>query len=229
MAEVTLGKLLYESPLTHGVGREEWFMEGGGAATWEADCLKLRSRWFSEERSRVETDHFTIWLNREFPADQVVEWEFRFPPKEENNDGLAILFFCGKGLKGEDALDPRLMKRNGIFERYYDGDINCFHTSYLAIGRGTANLRKNKGFYLPATGWDLSSKFPPLAWHKVRVTKCGGLVELRLNGEVSFAWEDDGKQFGPRIGGGKLAFRQQNNLLWGEYRNLKVWEATCGK
>jgi len=226
MPEITLGKLLYESPLTHGVGREEWFMEGGGAATWETDCLKLRSRWFSAERSKVETDHFAFWLNREFPADHVIEWEFRFPPKEQNDDGLAIIFFAAKGLKGEDALDPKLMRRNGIFERYYDGDINCFHTSYLAIGRGTANLRKNKGFHLPASGWDLSSKFPPLEWHKVRVTKCAALIELRFNGEVSFAWQDDGKQYGPRIAGGKLAFRQQNNLLWGEYRNLKVWEAT---
>jgi hypothetical protein len=183
----------------------------------------LRSRWFSVERSKVETDHFTFWLNREFPADVAIEWEFRFPPKEQNADGLAILFWGGKGLNGEDVLDPKLARRNGIFERYYDGDINCFHTSYLAIGRQTANLRKNKGFHLPASGWDLSSKFPALAWHKVRVTQNGPLVELRLNGEVSYAWNDDGKKFGPRMGGGKLAFRQQNNLLFGEYRNLKVF------
>src|ERR1035437_1719833 len=151
VADVTIGKVLYENPLTHGVGREEWFMEGGGAATWEDDCLRLRSRWFSVERSRVETDHFTIWLNREFPSDVAIEWEFRYPPKEQNADGLAILFWGGKGLKGEDVLDPKLAKRNGIFERYYDGDINCFHTSYLAIGRHTANLRK-KGFSFAGLG-----------------------------------------------------------------------------
>jgi len=28
VADVTTGKVLYENPLTHGVGREEWFMEG---------------------------------------------------------------------------------------------------------------------------------------------------------------------------------------------------------
>ncbi len=208
--------------------QREWIMEGGGIATWSQGILRLRSRSFTVKRTKVETDHFVYWLNRDFPANFAVTWDFRFAPIEQNPEGLAIIFFSAMGLHGEDLFDPRLQKRDGIFERSYDGDINCYHTSYLALGRGTSNLRKNKGFHLPASGEDLVARGGAEKWHKLQVTRFEGLVELRVNGEVSFAWDDDGKTYGPRLGGGKLGFRQQNNLLWGDYTNVRVWELTRG-
>jgi hypothetical protein len=214
--------ILYQHSLTTPEAGE-WIMEGGGVAEWTADGLRLRSRRFTEKRSNVETDHFVYWLKRDFPANVRIAWEFRYAAKERNPEGLAILFFSAAGVGGEDLFDAKLQRREGIFERYYDGDIHCFHTSYLALGRGTSNLRKNKGFHLPVSGPDLLDKGGAERWQRVEVIKDGGLVELRVNGEVSFSWVDDGKQFGARIGGGKLGFRQQNNLLYGDYRNLCVY------
>ncbi len=222
-------KLLYENRFEGETAqreqeaRREWIMEGGGIATWSESHLRLRSRNFMVQRSKVETDHFVYWLNKDFPADFAMTWEFRYPPREQNPEGLAIVFFSASGIHGEDIFDPKLQKRDGIFERYYDGDIHCYHTSYLAMGRGSSNLRKNKGFHLPASGDDLVGKGGSEKWHQLQVTRFGDLVELRVNGQVCFAWEDDGKKYGPRIGGGKLGFRQQNNLLWGDYANLRVW------
>jgi hypothetical protein len=205
-----------------------WIMEGGGIATWSEGILRLQSRSFTVKRTKVETDHFVYWLNRDFPANFTVTWDFRYPPIEQNPEGLAIIFFSAMGLHGEDLFNPRLQKRDGIFERYYDGDINCYHTSYLALGRGNSNLRKNKGFHLPASGEDLVALGGAEKWHQLQVTRFDELVELRVNGAVSFAWHDDGKTHGPRLGDGKLGFRQQNNLLWGDYANVRVWGLTHG-
>jgi hypothetical protein len=203
----------------------DWIMEGGGVAEWNAGTLRLYSKHFTETRSKIETDHFVYWLNRDFPTNFAVEWDFRFPDLKSSPNGLAILFFCAKGAKGQDLFGPSLAKRDGIFERYYDGDISCYHISYFAGKRGQTNVRKNPGLHLVAFGKDLVAQGGGEKWHHLVLTHYGTKTELLVDGEVCISWNDDGKTGGPAlVGGGKIGLRQQNDLRWGEYRNLRAYE-----
>lgn len=203
--------------------RRDWVMEGGGIAEWEDGLLRLRPRRFTIERSRSETDHLVYWLKKDFPADLAIEWEFRFPDLKRSPKGLVILFICAQGLNGEDLFDPKLAKREGVFKRYYDGDINCYHISYFAGARGRANVRKNKGFYLVTAADDLVVQGGAERFHRLRLTRFGQDLTLSVNGQRCITWTDDGQTYGPIPGGGKLGLRQQNNLLQGDYTNLRVY------
>ncbi|MDH7568064.1 MAG: DUF1961 family protein [Armatimonadota bacterium] len=216
--------LLYENSLARGAANEqEWVMEGGGLIEWTAEGMRLRPKRYTVTRSRVETDHFTCWLKRDFPPDIRVEWEFRFPDWKQSPNGLAILFSCARGANGKDLFDPTLQQRDGIFARYHSGDINCYHTSYFAGSRGSANLRKNAGFHLVASGPDLVAQGGPEKWHSLSLTRFGPLISLVVDDVECFRWTDDGKTYGPLLGGGKIGLRQQNDLLYGDYRNLRVY------
>ncbi|MBM4039987.1 MAG: DUF1961 family protein [Planctomycetes bacterium] len=202
---------------------KDWAMEGGGIAEWADGHLRLKAKRYTEKRSNVETDHFVYWLKRDFPADIAVEWDFRFPDWKESPNGLAIIFVCAKGVRGEDIFDPGLAKREGVFVRYHSGDINSYHISYFAGKRGKANVRKNSGFKLVASGDDLVAAGGPEKWHRLLLTRFGATIELRVDGKPCLRWTDDGTTHGPTHGGGKLGLRQQNDLLWADYTNLRVY------
>ena len=218
-------ELLYENTYAAPKDRREaeaakdWVMEGAGIAEWADGHLRLRAKRYTEKRSNVETDHFVYWLKRDFPADIAVEWGFRFPDWSQSPNGLAIIFLCAKGVKGEDIFDPALAKRDGVFARYHSGDINSYHISYFAGSRGKANVRKNSGFRLVAQGDDLVAAGGPEKWHRLLLTRFGPRMELTVDGKPCLAWTDGG----PLLGGGKIGLRQQNDLLWGDYTNLKVY------
>jgi hypothetical protein len=46
---------------------------------------------------------------------------------------------------------------------------------------------------------------------------------LQINHLLVYHWVDDGKSYGPVLGGGKIAFRQMAPLV-AEYANLEVTE-----
>jgi len=202
---------------------KDWVMEGGGIAEWADGRLRLRAKHYTPKRSSIETDHFVYWLKRDFPADIAVEWDFRFPDWGESPNGLAIIFVCARGAKGEDLFDPKLAKRDGVFARYHSGDIASYHISYFAGKRGKANVRKNSGFHLVVSGDDLVAAGGPEKWHRLALTRFNGALELRVDGKPCLQWTDDGKAYGPVHGGGKIGLRQQNDLLWGDYTNLRVY------
>jgi hypothetical protein len=131
---------------------------------------------------------------------------------------LAIVFFCARGRTGEDIFDPRLAPRDGTFAHYHSGDLNCYHISYFAGARGTANLRKNHGFHLIQEKPDLVA-----VWRHLQLVRVGPRIRLSVDGQPCIDWVDDGTIGGPSLGGGKLGFRQMNHLLWGEYANLRVY------
>ena len=222
-------ELLYENTFTMPTeqqkiqNQKDWVMEGGGVADWADGNLRLKPKNYTPKRSKVETDHFVYWLKKDFPADLAIEWDFRFPPPDASPSGLAIIFFSARGAGGQDLFDPSLAKRDGIFERYHSGDINCYHLSYLAIGRGSANIRKNPGFHLVASAPDLVTKGGPDKWHHLRLTRFGSDIELTVDGARCLTWTDDGKTFGHLLDGGKIGLRQQNDLFWGDYTNLRVY------
>jgi len=222
-------ELLYEDAFSapkearDAAAAKDWVMEGGGIAEWADGYLRLRSKHYTPARSSVETDHFVYWLKRDFPADAAAEWDFRFPDWAVSPNGLAILFLCAQGARGEDLFDPKLAARDGVFARYHSGDINCYHVSYFAGKRGKANVRKNAGFHLVASADDLVASGGPEKWHRLLLSRFGGRLELTVDGKPCLSWADDGRVCGPLLGGGKIGLRQQNDLLWGDYANLRVY------
>jgi hypothetical protein len=215
-----LGKLVYESALNAPGGIEGWVMEGPGSTAFEDGWMKMSSE---EADSDAKQGHIVYWCPRDFPESFVAEWEMRITSKS----GLCIVFFSARGLNGEDIFDPSLPKRTGIFRQYHTGAISCYHISYYAStpsspGRITSNMRKNSGFYLVANG-------PPGiepgsdAVHAVRLIKDAAHIQLQVDGKVIIDWTDDGKRYGPVLGGGKIGLRQMQWTV-GQYRNFRVYE-----
>ena len=220
-----LGKLLYESALAESAldapgSMEGWVMEGPGVTAFEDGWMKMASE---EADSASKEGHIVYWCPGDFPESFVAEWEMRITSKS----GLCIVFFSARGLNGEDIFDPSLPKRTGIFRQYHTGAISCYHISYYAStpsspGRITSNMRKNSGFYLVANG-------PPGiepgsdAVHAVRLIKDAAHIQLQVDGKVIIDWTDDGKRYGPVLGGGKIGLRQMQWTV-GQYRNFRVYE-----
>ncbi len=207
--------------------QEEWVLEGKGITRCGDGYLSLRSEIFTVPRDN--DGHFNLWLKRDFPANVAFEWDFRY--SEPGEEGLAIIIWAAMGRNGEDIFDPALPVRRGeVMSDFHTGALNCYHTSYIARGRKTANLRKNYGFHVLTNGYDLSTVSKPEEWHKIRLEQCNGTIRLLFDGKETYSYTDDRTIGGPVINtGGKFAFRQQNNLHRGDYRNLRVYRLDdCG-
>jgi hypothetical protein len=201
--------------------REHWVMEGKGITECGNGFLLMRSEIFTVPRH--SDGHFHMWLKKDFPANAAYEWEFRCPRHGEQ--GLAIIIWQALGRNGKDLFDPSIPPRRGeVMSDFHSGDINCYHTSYIARSRKIANLRKNYGFHKLADGPDLSTVSNPDEWHTIRVEQFRGTIRLLFDGHECFLCVDDGSMGGPPIEkGGKMAFRQQNNLYEGHYRGFRVF------
>jgi hypothetical protein len=55
----------------------------------------------------------------------------------------------------------------------------------------------------------------------VRLIKDGGHVQLLVDGRVVIDFKDDGRQYGPVLGGGRIGFRQMQWTTAG-YRGLRI-------
>ena len=86
----------------------------------------------------------------------------------------------------------------------------------------TCNLRKSHGLRLVCQGADplpsVQDAIPP---YRIQLVKCADHVIFSINALEIFDWVDDGETYGPRLGGGKIGFRQMAPLI-GEYANLLV-------
>ncbi len=200
---------------------EDWSLEGKGICESGDGCLSLRSTMFTVPRD--PDGHFNLWLKREFPANVAFEVDFRYT--EPGEEGLAILMWQAQGREGQSIFDPSLPERLGEkMEHMHSGAINCYHTSFIARGRHTANLRKNYGFHLLANGPDISQDVAPETWSRIRLQQYNGVITLSFDGNICYEHTDDGSAGGPpHETGGAFGFRQQNNLHRGDYRNFKVY------
>lgn len=178
-------------------------------------------------RSEIGANHLVCWLTKEIPADFLLEFSVR---PQNRKQGLNIVFFNARGLHGEGVFDSSLAPRNGLFKQYHSGDLNNYHVSYWAGDRGTANVRKNRGFHLVATGPDLIVQAPAEAFQTVRLYKRGGQIRLTVDDIVSVAYDDDGKTYGPVwTHSGWIGLRQMGHTLRCEYDNLAVFPLTSGR
>lgn len=216
-------KLIYENPLASAEDVEDFRMEGDAQVYFEQGKMRMKN---ALDPALGQKSNFVFWCPREFPENIAVEWEFT--PIEE--PGLAILFFCARGVQGQDLFDTSLAKRDGQYDQYHSGDINAYHVSYFRRkweeerGFHTCNLRKSKGFHLVVQGADPIPDVDDCQGpYRMRLLKNGRNILFSINDLEVFSWEDKNPAYGPALGGGKIGFRQMAPLI-GEYSNLKVYE-----
>lgn len=198
----------------------DWQLEGGLRMGVERGNLVLESQPGTTV-SQANADHLVCWLRREMPADFLFEFTVRPVNRAQ---GLNIVIFNARGIHGEEIFNPALAPRDGTFAQYHSGDLDNYHCSYWAGDRSTANLRKNKGFKLVATGPDLVADAPPGGFQTIRVYKRGGTIRVTVDDVVSVAWDDDGKAFGPAITRpGWIGLRQMAHTVRCEYGRLRVY------
>lgn len=215
-------KLLYENSLRSEYNIRSFIMEGNARVTFPNGRMRMENVLDVEEGQKA---NYVFWCPVEFPADIRIEWEF-LPIREP---GLCMLFFAAGGKNGEDLFDTRLMKRTGEYSQYHHGDINAFHVSYFRRKEEEerafhiCNLRKSYGLYLTAQGGDpipdVSDVKEP---YLITVEKKGQQIVFLINGLEIFRFVDDGRTWGPFLGGGKVGFRQLAPMI-GEYANLRVF------
>jgi hypothetical protein len=211
---------LYTATFDDAKALADWRLEGGKQMSVENGRLVLQSSAGST-KSETNANHLVCWLTKEMPADFLLEFKVR---PQDRKQGLNIIFFNARGLHGESVFDPALKPRNGLFAQYHSGDLNCYHISYWAGERSTANVRKNRGFHLVATGPDLVVNAPADAFQTIRLYKRGGTIRLMVDDLVSVAYDDDGKAYGPVwTHSGWIGLRQMGHTVRCEYDDLKVY------
>lgn len=238
-----MNPVLYENPLTGSGDVAGFRMEGPGTVSFPAGRLRVESAVDpgpDTDREANQRANLVYWCPEVFPDNIEISWEFT--PLHE--PGLAILFFAAVGRDGLDLFDPALAPRNGPYKQYHHGDIHALHVSYFRRRYQTeramhlCNLRKSYGFHMVAQGAD---PIPPVkdavGPYRMTVTKRGADVRFRIAGPNAWQpelevlrWRDDGRSFGPLLGGGHIGFRQMAPLV-AEYANLKVCHAPpedCG-
>lgn len=218
--DVAWDRPLYRNTFDDPAALRDWQLEGGRAMSVRDGRLVLES----PPGARTPEDnvgHLVCWLTREIPPDFLLEFSFR---PHNRRQGLAIVFFSARGDGGRSVFDPGLKPRDGTFVQYLRGDLDNYHISYWAGDRGTANVRKNRGFQFVGVGDDLVAAASPDAFQTIRVYKRGGKIRLTVDGVVAAAFDDDGRTFGPAwTHAGWIGLRQMGHTLRGEYEHVTVW------
>lgn len=197
-----------------------WKLEGGDRAEIAGGQLVLTSHPAVSGQPR-SINHLVLWLVREMPADFLLEFSVR---PSSRADGLNIVFFNARGRRGESIFDPALAPRDGLFAQYHSGDLDNYHCSYWAGDRTSANLRKNHGFNLVASGPDRIAEGPADAFQTVRIYKRKGAIRLLVDDRIVIAWVDDGQTYGPVLTHtGWIGLRQMGHTRRCEYDHFAVY------
>lgn len=219
LSTLSLDSPIYQTPLSEAEDIVGWKMEGPGIASFSDGWMELRS-----QRPDGPEGHLVLWCPQDFPADFQAEWDFQVV----NPKGLSIVFFAATGTRGRDLFDPALEQRDGIFQRYINGQISSYHISYFSnapdVPRAVANLRKNPGFYLIANGPAGVPRVQPSGTvHRATLRKDGGRIQMAVDGRTVIGYTDDGQRAGPILGTGKIGFRQMQWTVF-RYRNFRVFK-----
>lgn len=218
--DVDWSHTLYATTFDRDAALAEWRLEGGRRMGISRGRLVLESIPGSSAPSPAD-NHLVCWLAREIPADFLLEFKVR---PQDRRRGLNIVFFNARGRHGEGIFDPRLKRRSGSFAEYHSGDLHNYHISYWAGDRGTANVRKNAGFQLVATGRDLVAGAPSESFQTIRLYKRAGFIRLLVDDVIAVAFDDDGKTHGPVwTHSGWIGLRQMAHTVRCEYSDLRIW------
>ncbi len=227
MADYTLGPVLYENALACEADVAGFQLEGEAVISFPDGRLRMAN---ALDPALGQRSNFVYWCPEEFPADVALSWEFW--PLEE--PGLCILFFAARGRGGQSISAPGLAPRTGEYKQYHHGDIDALHISYFRRrwpeerAFHTCNLRKSYGFHMVAQGADpIPSVVDATPPYRIALVKAGPLVTFAINDLPILRFLDDGATYGPRLGGGRIGFRQMAPLV-AEYANLVVRAAQPG-
>lgn len=216
-------ELIYSNALACEDDVKDFVMEGSAKVYFENGKMRMKNNLSADLGQK---SNFVYWCPIDFPSDVEIEWKFK--PIEE--PGLCILFFSAMGKNGEDIFDSSLAARDGQYNLYHSGDINAYHVSYFRRKWDeerqfhTCNLRKSCGFHLVAQGADpIPDCDDAKEFYELKLTKKNGKIDFAVDGLVVFSWQDDGKEYGDVLGGGKIGFRQMAPLV-GEYSDLRVYK-----
>ncbi|MEJ6952270.1 DUF1961 family protein [Natronospora cellulosivora (SeqCode)] len=219
----TSKELIYENNLASKEDVKAFKMEGEGAISFPKGRMRMETLMDPEEGQK---SNIVYWCPEELPENILVEWDF-WPIHEP---GLCIIFFAAQGKNGEDIFDPSLSKRTGEYNLYHHGDINTYHLSYFRRRWEhekefhTCNLRKSYGHQMVAQGADpIPSVIDAKSPYHISLLKNKAYIEFSINDLTVLKWNDDGDEYGPILGGGKIGFRQMSPLI-AEYSNLKIYE-----
>ncbi len=196
-----------------------WVSEGPNSAEVKDGKLVLKTREKTAD-GKPESGQF-LWFRRDLPAD--FRLEFDFTPVTPS--GFFLLFFCAKGISGDDILGDKLMKdykTEKDFKKYTIGPINCYHISYRRNESADCNLRKNTGKHLLSNS-KVDQVIPAGKLAHVVLTKQGGYITLTVDGVSFMDFTDDGKLNNGIYGAGKFGFRQVYESE-GQYDNFKVFD-----
>ena len=211
--DVDFGRPVYAALFDDPDELKDWKLEGGDVARVTDDGnLLLKS-----------DKHQVFWLTRQIPADFLLEFTVR---PHNRKQGLNIVFFNTTGLTGENIFKSPIKPRDGSFKQYWDGDLKSYHVSYWAgaganagTRGGRANLRKNKGKVLIASGDDLITGGRTGTFQTVRIYKRGGTIRVMVDDVVAVACDDDKPLDLP----GWIGFRQMGHTLSCRHGHVKVW------
>ena len=210
--DVDFGNAVYEASFDDPEELKDWKLEGGSVARVANGDLLLKS-----------SQHQVYWLTKRVPADFLLEFTVR---PHDRKQGLNIVFFSTSGLHGENIFAPPIKPRNGSFKQYWQGDTQSYHVSYWAgagsnagTRGGLANLRRNPGKTLLASGNDLITGGKTGSYQTVRIYKRGGMIRVTVDDVVSVAFDDD-KQLDQS---GWIGLRQMGHTLSCRYGHVKVW------
>lgn len=220
-SEYRLGEQIYSNPLATDADVEDFRLEGDAEISFPNRRMRMSNVLDPAEGQRA---NFVFWCPEDFSTDIAVSWEV-WPLREP---GLCMLFFAATGHGGEDLFDPDLAVRSGEYQQYHHGDIDALHVSYFRRKNPqerafhVCNLRKSYGFHLVATGADpIPNVEDADSPYHLLLIKCGPEISFSINDLQVFSWHDNGKHFGPLLGGGKIGFRQMAPLV-AEYANFEV-------
>lgn len=213
-------QLIYSNPLAQKSDVIAFVLEGGAKISFIDNCMKMENLF---DPGLGQTANFVFWCDKDFPGNISIEWKFK--PIEE--PGLAIIFFCAKGLNEESIFDPSLQKRDGVYKKYHSGDINTYHISYFRRKQEEertfhiCNLRKSRGFKLCTVGADPIPSVPDVKdFYNMRIDKIRNSISFSINELTIFNYLDDESDF---LTNGKIGFRQMAPLK-AQYKELNVYE-----
>lgn len=195
----------------------DWVSEGPNTAEIKDGKLTIKT-------TDAATSGQYLWFKKDLPAD--FRLEFDFTPKSPS--GFFLLFFCARGVEGDDILGDKLMKeykKETDFKKYTIGPVNCYHISYRRNTKADCNLRKNAGKHLLSNS-KVEQVIPADKTAHVVLTKQAGRITLTVDGVPFMDYTDDGKINGGVYGSGKFGFRQVYESE-GEYDDFKVFDLTA--
>ena len=203
------GTLIYENPLAREEDLRDFRLEGRAKISFPAGRMLLEN---AESADLGQKANYVLWCEKDFPA---------------------MIFFSAAGRNGEDLFSPSLAARTGEYVQYHHGDINAFHLSFFRRKEKdersfhTCNLRKSYGLHMAAQGADpIPDAADADGPYTLSLLRRGPEVRFAVNGLEVLSFLDDGKTYGPLLGGGKIGLRQLAPMA-GEYADLRVWKGTC--